>query len=57
MLYIVDFRFATNGLFIVASSRGVGKGLLPVAVIGEADTLFGTIRRPEHDLSSQGQEN
>ena len=50
----LDLRFPRNQLSIVAGPTGVGKSLLLAAMIGEADILSGTIRRPRNDLSSQG---
>ncbi|MDI1487834.1 MAG: hypothetical protein OHK93_007107 [Ramalina farinacea] len=54
-LHSLDFKFPRNELSIIAGPTGVGKSLLLAAMIGEADLLSGTIRRPRLDLSFQGQ--
>ncbi len=51
----LDMRFPRNQLSVVAGPTGVGKSLLLAAMIGEADILSGTVRRPRNDLWPQDQ--
>ena len=52
----LDFSFPRNELSIIAGPTGSGKSLLLAAILGEADILLGTIRRPRLDLAFQFQD-
>ena len=47
----LDFAFPKHTLSVIVGSTGAGKSLLLQAIIGEADVIRGTIRRPRKCLS------
>ncbi|KAL8792069.1 MAG: hypothetical protein Q9195_005324 [Heterodermia aff. obscurata] len=53
----LNFTFPKNSLSIIAGPTGAGKSLLLSAIVGEADVLNGTIRRPKPNSAIVGQIN
>ncbi|KAI4117408.1 MAG: hypothetical protein LQ345_002349 [Seirophora villosa] len=52
-LRAVDLRFPPGELSVVSGKTGSGKSLLLAAILGEADQLSGTIKRPRAPPSGQ----
>ena len=51
-LHNIDLKFPKNGLSIITGPTGSGKSLLLSAIIGEADILSGTVKRPKSDANT-----
>ena len=54
-LHSLDFKFPKDALSIIAGPTGSGKSLLLSAIVGEADIISGTVRRPRSSFTSYEQ--